>query len=471
MPPLRPTASDSLARFLEVRALVEQVLIVDPDDSVRGKLEAALGEFAEGPVAFHQVPDAPDALAYLAHHPVDAVLWEQSVVLGTRPGEEARLSRELAPGALVLIGQTDPGSLADEARRRHAFDCIEKPIQKFRFLFVLDRVRERAKALRKHTTLQLALDQGEAEHGIVAASDSMIEVLERLERAAEFSTPALIVGEPGTRKKLFAEAIHGQSLRRTGAFITADCRIPGAKSLDSLLPQRVHGAQGRGRGELAVLAHGGTLFLQNVDSLSLDLQASVLQLIQAGELCLENREETRRVDTRVIASTSRDLDECVSSGTFDPKLLDLLAGIRVPIPPLRERRGDIPLLVDQFVSAYGQKQGPSRISQEALRRLCEYSWPGNVQELRNALERAVLLAPHGEINLAHLPHAIVEDQSIPLAESGESFALKPARQAFEARIIRRALAAAGGNRTQTAKLLGISHRSLLYKLKSLSLQD
>jgi len=455
--------------------LVEQVLIVDPDDSVRGKLEATLGEFAESPVVFHQVPDAPKALAYLARHPVDAVLWDKSVVLGARPGEEARLSRDLAPGALVLTGRTDPGSLAEEARRRYAFDCLEKPIQKSRFLFVLDRVRERAKAMRKHRTLQLALDlgEGEGEHGIVAASDAMIDVLEQLERAAEFSTPALIVGEHGTRKKLFAEAIHAQSLRRAGAFIPVDCRKPGAKALDSLLPQRAHGAQGRGRSDLASLVHGGTLFLHNVDSLSLDLQASVIQLIQVGEISLNNPEETRRVDTRVLASTSRDLDECASSGTFDPKLLDLLAGLRVPIPPLRERRSDIPLLVDQFISAFGQDQGraPGRLSQEALRRLCEYSWPGNVQELRNALERAVLLAPHSEINLAYLPHAIVEDQGVPLAESGESFALKPARQAFETRIIRRALAATGGNRTQTAKLLGISHRSLLYKLKNLNLQD
>ena len=453
--------------------MVEQVLIVDPDSSVRGKLEAALGECAERSVAFHQVSDPSEALAYLARHPVDAVLWERSVGSGSRLDEAAQLARPLAPGALILTGNVSSEALAEEARRRFAFDCLEKPIQKSQFLFVLDRVRERASALRRQRALQLGLDLSEGERSIVAASDPMIETLERLERAAEFSTPALLVGEPGTRKGLFAQAIHAQSLRRSAAFIAADCRTPGARSLEALLPLGTPGGRGPVQNDLATLVHGGTLFLHNVDALSQELQASLIHLIETGELCPENGGETREIDTRIIASTSQDLDSCAASGSFAPKLLDRLAGIRLLVPPLRERRRDIPLLIDQFVASFAKIQvgNPGRLSQEALSRLCEYAWPGNVRELRNTIERAVLLAPSGEINLSHLPHQIVEDYRVPVAESGENFALKPARQAFEAQVIRRALEATGGNRTRAAILLGISHRSLLYKLKGLGLQD
>jgi two-component system response regulator AtoC len=376
-----------------------------------------------------------------------------------------------------LTGEQDSSLLASEARGRGAYDCLKKPIQTSEFLFALTRIRDRTRLRRKHFTLNLQLERADNERIVVAASDAMIEVLELLERAAEFDSPALLTGEMGTRKHLIAQAIHAQSARRSGPFIAVNCA---GRSGETSLKKELFGAalarSGKRRAAhrgLIALAERGTLFLDQVDQLSAELQLGILRVIEENELWNVGERKARSVDVRVIASTAVDLAERVSEGHFDENLYRRITSIQIDLPPLRKRRKDIPLLIDQFLVHFRNTLGRDvgHLSDEALERLCDYSWPGNVRELQNTLERAVILADEEGITLAHLPRDIVETSRTPLSDSGESFALKPARQAFEADIITRALRATGGNRTRAATLLDISHRNLLYKLKAYDLHD
>ncbi len=460
----------------EVLELAERILIIDPDDSVREKLEIATVGLAGASLEFHNVHNAAQALDYLQGNAVVAVLCDRRAegIGGRDP--VAQLSDRLSQGSLVLIGDLDRESLAVEARERHAFDCLVKPVQNSEFLLALGRIRERASLRSKQAALNLALEEAENERTIVAASEPMIEVLERLERASELALPVLLTGEPGTRKHLFAQTIHTQSLRRSGPFIAVDCGRSDADILHARLQGNgLHGSGPRkfSNPGLVAMAQGGTLFLSNVNQLSMPLQGLILRLIEEGKLWNDQQNRGTQVDIRVIASSSKDLAQATAQGSFDTKLFDRLHSTQIALPPLRERRKDIPLLIDQFLTHYRRSHGqkPGRLSEEALQRLCQYDWPGNVRELRNVIERAAILAKDDLIDLTHLPHEAVEEYRVKPAESGENFALKPARQAFEARIIRGALNAAGRNRTRAASLLGISHRNLLYKLKAYRIKD
>jgi len=305
----------------------------------------------------------------------------------------------------------------------------------------------------------------------------MIEVLELLERAADFDSPAYLSGEVGTRKHLMAQTIHAQSSRRTGPFVEVRCGQYDSHEIQRQLfgggGARTTGGRQASSCGLIELADRGTLFLGQIEKLPLDLQRQIHRLIEERELWREGDSQPRPVDIRVIAASSEDLSVAVTEGRFDQKLHERLDCMAIHLPALRERRKDIPLLVDQFLAhfqnALGKHVGP--VSSEALERLCDYPWPGNVRELQNAIERAVILAGSDGITLAHLPQTIVEDYRAQFSDCGENFALKPARQLFEAQLIRRALESADGNRTRAASLLAISHRNLLYKLKAYKIRD
>jgi two-component system response regulator AtoC len=337
-------------------------------------------------------------------------------------------------------------------------------------------IQQRIPLLQKKARLDNKIKQIHEDRTIVAASEAMIETLELLERAAGSDVPALLIGEVGTRKPLMAQTIHTQSSRRGGPFIEAKCGQFKESEINQKLFGAPAGASQGWRGSncgLIALADRGTLFLGQVEKLPIELQRGLLHVIEERELWNDQESLPRHVDVRVIAASSEDLATAVSQGRFDPKLYERLRMMTIPLPSLKDRRKDIPLLVDQFLAHFqrglGKNIGP--LSSEALERLCDYSWPGNVRELQNAIERAIILAQDGGITLAHLPRGIVEEYRTPASDCGENFALKPARITFETQLIVRALQATDGNRTRAAALLGISHRSLLYKLKAYSIRD
>ena len=455
---------------------MDRVLVIDSDETIRAELELATKGFPKVFLDFTHVATPTQALACLELTDFDIVFFQHGLLADDEPDIIRKVSERLREGCVVLVGKQERELLAREAQDRGAFDCLSSPVRPSELQLLLTCIRQRIALLRKQARLDHQIKQIHEDRTIVAASEAMIETLELLERAADCDVPALLIGEVGTRKPLMAQTIHMQSSRRAGPFIEAKC----GQFKESEISQKLFGAPtGASQGwrgsncGLIALADRGTLFLGQVEKLPMELQRGLLHVIEERELWNDQESLPRHIDVRVIAASSEDLTTAVSQGRFDPKLYERLRIMAIHLPSLKERRKDIPLLVDQFLAHFqrslGKNIGP--FSSDALERLCDYSWPGNVRELQNAIERAIILAQDGGITLAHLPQGIVEDYRTPASDCGENFALKPARIAFETQLIVRALQATDGNRTRAAALLDISHRNLLYKLKAYSIRD
>jgi two-component system response regulator AtoC len=342
-------------------------------------------------------------------------------------------------------------------------------------ILTLRKAEERERLRRRAALLERDVALAVGERPIVAASGPMIELLELLERTAAHKTTMLLIGESGTGKEVLARAIHAQSPRHREAFVAVNCGALPEPLLESELFGHAKGAftgADRARRGLFEEAHGGTLFLDEIGELPLALQVKLLRVLQEEEIRPVGTAKTRRVDVRVIAATARRLEEMIAQGAFREDLYYRINVVQLAVPPLRERPLDIPLLVDHFFAHTCASLGkPLRaVSTEALERLVAYRWPGNVRELENVIERAVILADGDSITPAELPANIVQ-RGAPVLGGAPAFALKPARRALEAELIRGALRAAGGNRTHAARLLEISHRALLYKLKEYEIAD
>lgn len=455
---------------------MDRILVIDSDETIRAELELAAKGFPKIFLDFTHVATGTQALARLELTDFDVVFFQHGLLTDDEPDIIRKISERLREGCVVLVGKQERELLACEAQDRGAFDCLSSPVRPAELQLLLSCIRQRIALLRKQARLDHQIMQIHEDRTIVAASEAMIETLELLERAADSDVPALLIGEVGTRKPLMAQTIHTQSSRRGGPFIEAKCGQFKESEINQKLFGAPAGASQGWRGSncgLIALADRGTLFLGQVEKLPIELQRGLLHVIEERELWNDQESLPRHVDVRVIAASSEDLATAVSQGRFDSKLYERLRMMTIPLPSLKDRRKDIPLLVDQFLAHFqrslGKNIGP--LSSEALERLCDYSWPGNVRELQNAIERAIILAQDGGITLAHLPRGIVEDYRTQASDCGENFALKPARITFETQLIVRALQATDGNRTRAAALLGISHRSLLYKLKAYSIRD
>ena len=275
---------------------------------------------------------------------------------------------------------------------------------------------------------------------------------------------------------MLARAIHAQSPRRSESFVAVNCGAIPETLLESELFGHARGAftgADRARRGLFLEADGGTLFLDEVGELPFSLQVKLLRVLQEEEVRPLGESKSRPVDVRVIAATARQLEAEVAAGRFREDLFYRLNVLRVEVPPLRERREDIPLLVDHFLALFRDALAkPVRgIHDDALQRLCVYRWPGNVRELENVIERAMILARGDQLSLRELPANVVQLETGDADAEAGDLSLRKARRAAESEMIRRALRETGGNRTHAAKLLGISHRALLYKVKEYALRE
>jgi two-component system response regulator AtoC len=453
--------------------MAERILIADDDDALRESLELVLA--AEG----YEVATARDgaaALAALETQPADVVLCD--VRMPGRDGFELlpELLRKNPGGTVILMSAYGSAELAVEALRRGAYDYLAKPFQPAEAVLALRKARERERLRRSTALLRRDVERAVGERPIVAASGGMIAVLEVVERAAEFKATVLLLGESGTGKEVLARAIHAQSPRRSEAFVAVNCAAIPEALLESELFGHARGAftgADRARRGLVAEADGGTLFLDEIGELPVALQAKLLRLLQEEEIRPVGESKPRRVDVRVIAATARHLEAEVAAGRFREDLFYRLDVVRVAVPPLRERREDIPLLVDHFLGRARETLGKAvrGVDDAALARLVAYGWPGNVRELENVLERAVILSRSDRLGVDDLPASL----SAPGPGSGprapQDFSLRRARRALEASLISEALEATGGNRTHAARLLGISHRALLYKINEYGLRS
>jgi len=453
--------------------LYERILIVDDDDALRESLGLVL--VSEG-YELSSAANGEEALQQIEATPVDVVLCDLRM-----PGIDGfdlipQLSRRLPGVPVILMSAHGTADLAIEAMRRGAYDYLAKPFQPSDLLLTLRKTQERERLRRANQLLQRDVERAIGDRPIVAASTCMIELLELLERTAAFKTTALLTGESGTGKEVLARAIHMQSPRRNEPFIAVNCGAIPEQLLESELFGHTKGAftgADRARRGLFAEADKGSIFLDEIGDMPVALQVKLLRVLQEEEIRPVGGAKAQQIDVRVIAATARDLEAEMEAGRFREDLFYRLNVVRLHVPALRQRRQDIPLLVDHFLVRFRETLGkPVRgIADDALERLTSYRWPGNIRELENVIERAFILVDGERLTLDELPENIVNALDVASPELGGDFSLRRARRAFEAQMISRALRSTQGNRTHAAKLLEISHRALLYKIKDYGVKD
>jgi len=376
----------------------------------------------------------------------------------------------------VVIMMSAYGTIdtAVECMRLGAYDYISKPFKADEIIITLKKAEERERLKSENIRLKKAFQEDFDFRNIIASSPQMLDIFNLIEKVAGYNTTVLITGESGTGKELIAKAIHYNGSRKDKPFIAINCGAIPETLLESELFGHVKGAftdAVRSKSGLFEEADGGTIFLDEIGELPKELQVKLLRVLQEGELRKVGDSKSRKIDVRVIAATARDLSGEIKKGNFREDLFYRLNVVPVTIPPLRERQGDIPLLVNHFTVIYAKKFGrPIRgVNDEAMKYLISYPWPGNVRELENVIERAVILEDADMIKSENLPF-IKEPSAIshqPSANTG--FSIKKAEEAIEKELITKALEMTHGNKTKAAELLEISHRALLYKIKEYGL--
>ena len=390
-------------------------------------------------------------------------------------------SREKYPEQTVIMmsayGTIDT---ALEAMKIGAYDYISKPFKQDEVLLTLKKAEERERLKQENIRLQDKINKIEQKYSfgnIVARSEAMAQVFDLVEKVADHKTTVLITGESGTGKELIAKAIHSNGGRSSAPMVSINCGGIPENLLESELFGYKKGAftdatkNKPGRFEEA---DGGTIFLDEIGELPLALQVKLLRVLQEEEISPLGSTGSKKIDVRVIAATSKDLYWEVEENRFREDLFYRINVMKIHLPPLRERRGDIPLLIGYFIDLFNKKltKNIEGLSSEAMPILMGYSWPGNIRELENVMERAVLLAKGRWITPADLPGSVTSDQRVSLSVSPEdTLSIKKASRRLERDLIQKALELTGGNRTKACKILEISRPMLISKIKEYKLED
>jgi two-component system response regulator AtoC len=439
------------------------VLLIGPDDGDRRRSHIAL---ASRGLEVAAVDAAEAAARWLVANRCDLIVAPAATVAAVRP---------LGPPVLAVAPARDVAA-AVRALDDGALDCVLQPLDEAAVALALHRVARLAPARDPVASRGGAGERGLAR--LVGASAAMQVLRATIARVAQHRSTVLITGESGTGKELVARAIHDASPRADRPFIAINCAAIPGPLLESELFGHTRGAftdAVRDRAGLFEEADGGTLFLDEVGELPLALQVKLLRAIQESEVRRVGGSENIKVDVRLIAATLRDLPEAIRAGRFREDLYYRLAVLPVEVAPLRERREDVAALVACFADRHRQRHGhAARFTDDAIAALAAQPWPGNVRELENAVERALVLTEHDVLDAAaltaHLRVPVAAPDLPPVAAVDEdALSIKKATRQLEEELIRRALEATGGNRTTAARLLEISHRALLYKIKEFGL--
>ena len=382
--------------------------------------------------------------------------------------------------ATTVIMMSAYGSIdtAVEAMKQGAYDFISKPFKSDEVLLTLKKAEERESLKRENRWLKERIRKIQENYyfgSMVAKSKAMLSVFKLSEKAAQYNTTVLIYGDSGTGKELIARGIHFIGERSKKSLVPVNCGEIPENLLASVLFGYVKGAftgADKNKKGLFQEADGGTIFLDEIGELPLALQVKLLRVLQENEIRPVGDSKTMKIDVRVIAATAKNLEEEVGKGTFREDLFYRLNVLPIKLPPLRNRPEDIPLLSQHFIDKFSISLDKEikGITSAAMSILLKHSWPGNVRELENVIERAVVLA-EGE-NLVpenfpeHFPAKLgAESLTDKMDDLLEEYSLKAAQKVLEERLITRALVKTGGNRTRAARLLEISHPSLLSKIK------
>ena len=442
------------------------LLLVDDELKIRRMLGQALR--SEG----HEVLEADsvrEAQRVLGERSVDVLICDNLMpdltgldfireLVGSTPEAER-------PQILMMTAHATIES-AIEAMKLGALDYLQKPFEVEELLVVVRRALEHQRLSSHQRYLLNERDEEFNHYGILGRSRVGEEVIHKAGLVAETKSTVLITGETGTGKELIARAIHARSAQRDMPLIKVNCAAIPETLLESELFGHVRGAftgaTTNKKGKFA-LADGSTILLDEIGTLSPMLQSKLLRVLQEREFEPLGSERSQQVDVRVIAATNRDLRQMVMDGTFQEDLFYRLNVIPIDIPPLRNRREDIPMLVEHFVRKHQQRTGKriERIEEGVVASLADYEWPGNVRELENAIERAVVLSTNGTINAASIS---VLGVGAPPSDTLPSLKLRTNIEWVEQETIRRAMESAGGVKKDAADLMGISQRALSYYL-------
>jgi two-component system, NtrC family, response regulator AtoC len=444
-----------------------RLLIVDDDAGFRQSLALLLGESgytveAEG--------DPERALARANAEDFDLILCD--VKMPSMDGLSFLRRFRSAGGTALIIMMSAFGNedAAIAAMREGAYDYLQKPFKPDEVILTVRKAEERERLRHEVEALRSSLGVGAVGDLVVSQSRGMRDVVELAARVARHNTTVLITGESGTGKEVIARAIHRMSPRNERSFTAINCAAIPEQLLESELFGHTKGSFTGATADhpgLFELANGGTLLLDEIADLPQALQAKLLRVLEEGEIRRLGARESRKIDVRVLAATGRPMEQAVERGEFRSDLYYRLNVVRLHIPPLRERPEDIPELLTHFARQVAQRLGhPVSMTPAALAALTHHNWPGNVRELRNALERAAVLSAGGLLDSKDfsLSGGGLLSQG---AGSNGALDLKTQVEAVERAAIQRALEASHGNRRQAANLLGISLRTLFYKLRRL----
>jgi DNA-binding NtrC family response regulator len=452
-----------------------KILVVDDERAIR---IALAGLLKKSGYEVEVAEDGAQAVDRLARETFDLVLTD--LALGKIDGMDVLRAAKRASAATPVVMITAHGSekVAVAAMKEGADDYVPKPFDNDEIRLVVARALERTRLVREHRAMseRLAREHGLGE--IVGAGPAMRKVFDTILRVAETDLGVLIRGESGTGKELVAQAIHQQSPRRDSAFIAVNCAAISKELVESELFGHERGAftgaDARRVGRFEA-ANGGTIFLDEIGDMPLETQAKVLRVLTERTLTRVGGERPITIDVRIVAATHRDLESEIAAGRYREDLYYRLRVVEIELPPLRERREDIPRLVERFLARLAARTGRPRrtLSEEALSLICRHDWPGNVRELEHAIERAAVLTANDIIEPDDVDLGRRSKRSSLAPVPGESFAdaKKRAIYEFERAYFEAALAAHDGNISRAAEAIGMARQSLQQKLRELGLRE
>jgi DNA-binding NtrC family response regulator len=451
------------------------ILLIDDEEIMREVISKLLAK--EG-YRVHTAADGDEGMGRLKDDPVDLVLLD--LMLPGKSGLEVLEEITTFDPDIVVVMISAYASIenAVQATKAGAFDFVTKPFKNEELLHIIRNGLRRRTLEIENRRLRRTIEKRFGFHNIVGKSEPMQRVFDLISHVGPTRSTVLIVGDSGTGKELVAKAIHNSSPRSNKPFVALNSGSIPSDLLESELFGHVKGAftgAVSAKKGLFEIADEGTVFLDEVGTVPLQTQAKLLRVIQEREFRRVGGLDNVKVDVRIIAATNIDLKEAVDRGEFRDDLYYRLNVITIPLPPLRERKDDIPLLTDHFIKRFCENDGrtPCSLDQNALKLLMEYDWPGNVRELENAIERAVVLVPQsGLITQDLFPRDILDSTSVNLGRlqlSGNGASLKDLVQEFERNLILTALRKSDWNQKKAAGLLRVNPTTLNEKLKRLNI--
>jgi DNA-binding NtrC family response regulator len=449
---------------------MESILIVEDKDSMAEMLKETIEAAGYRPVIAR---DGAEGIRKIKDDKIDLVLTD--LRLPRKSGMDVLMAVKEENPMMPVIMMTAYGSvdLAVRAVKEGAFDFITKPFDTDHLLHLIRKAIENQRLITENTLLKEEFSSLLGMPQIIGKGEAISEVARKIQKVSPAKTTVLLLGESGTGKELFARALHCLSPRKDYPFVPINCAAIPRELLESELFGHERGsftgAEARKLGKFE-LADGGTIFLDEIGEMDTSLQAKIMRVIQEGEIERVGGLKPIKVDVRVIAATNKDIEKAVAEGRFREDLYYRLSVFPLTIPPLRDRTEDIPLLVDFFVKKYcaETKTSPKSISPEALEAMMKRSWKGNVRELENTIERAVILCEGNVIATDHISLSPASrsgfSQDIPMTGTLEETA-KEALRLAETQRIRKALADTKGNKSRAAEVLRVSYKTLLTKIR------